>query len=136
MVIAKEARPPAVAVGCPPGWRVKKSAATAEQRELRSHLHMVRWGRLVLFDAHVAANPTTQRAKAVMALGADVRWAVSGPGDARTTMHAPALLGLVTGESASRASAWRAPPYGGLVRERRGEVATLLARGCDLGVDP
>ena len=92
------------------------------------------WHRVVLLDAHAAANPTTQRAKAATALMAGRRWAVSGPdaklGRGKGQVDPSDLLKLV-GVACSRTS-WRSGgPIGALMRERRGDLASLTARGCE-----
>ena len=128
LIVAKEARPPLEAEGLP-GWRVRKGAAVGpEMREMRSHLHSCRWHRLVLLDAGLAANPTTQRAKAIHALRAERKWAVSGGVKGR--VDPAALLNLVGCRAPRGGNGWHGVE-GRLVREARGDLATLTARGAD-----
>ena len=128
LIVAKEARPPLEAEGLP-GWRVRKGAAVGpEMREMRSHLHSCRWHRLVLLDAGLAANPTTQRAKAIHALRAERKWAVSGGVKGR--VDPAALLNLVDAVAPRGGNGWHGVE-GRLVREARGDLATLTARGAD-----
>jgi hypothetical protein len=142
MTIAREVRPPVDAPGMLAGWRIKHSSASREQRELRSHLHTVPWHRVVLFDAHAAANPSTQRAKAVAALRAVVRWAVGGPtpatkrsgngvGAVGAGLSPLALTALVQvrGARCPAAVHGRRAASLALVREPRGDLATLEVQG-------
>lgn len=133
VIIAKETRPPLLS-STMPGWRTKHPATASERGELRTHLHTLEWHRVVLLDAQLASNPSTQRAKAVGALRAERRWAVTGPdakvGSGKGRVEPTALLALVGVECAR--SSWRTGGIAGrLVREARGDLATLSARGCD-----
>ena len=162
LLIAKESRPfiDAASVGGMPGWRVRQGAATAEQKQLRSYLHSVRWRRVVFFDAHAASNPSTQRAQAAAALCAEIRWAVSGPtAPGRAQSHSTtrkgaggvggggpvparskngtAAAGAQAADASSllallgvdAASGWRKSDALALIRDPRGDLATLAARG-------
>ncbi|KAF8424844.1 SNF2 family N-terminal domain-containing protein [Tirmania nivea] len=55
-------------------WAVSKKT----QNQGRLHLHGVSWFRVVLDEAHLIRNRTTQKAKAIVALRADRRWCVTG----------------------------------------------------------
>lgn len=66
-------------------------------RNTLSLLHLVEWGRVVLDEAHLVANPATQRAAATRALVATARWCLTGTPVQKRARDASSLVRFVQG---------------------------------------
>ena len=69
----------------------------ASEPNTLSLLHLVEWGRVVLDEAHLVANPATQRAAATRALVATARWCLTGTPVQKRARDASSLVRFVQG---------------------------------------
>ena len=73
------------------------AAAAANESKTLSLLHMVEWGRIILDEAHLIANPATQRSVATRMLVATARWCLTGTPVQRHARDASSLVRFIQG---------------------------------------